>query len=342
MEIKHAFRVAIIVFVTVFISHYSALAEKFWIPTSALLVMQTPTGLSLQHGLRRFLVIVFAVAMGSLFIIYVKQAAVIDIFLVLIFVVGCYLSSFRKNNYSALSLEFLAVLMLLISIIEPVMQDHLLYARVCDVTLGSAIGLGANLILFPARADFEFRQDVILLLQAFSEYLSAIKNVMLREPGADKKAYDKRVIVENLLLTKFPTWVHEQGFNIALRQGHRHFLIMIERIAQLLFSMHHAARHEFAESAREVFALPLDKAVAATQKMIGSIVVLLQLNKLSEKIIDIDENIQELESTFKDSADPSLELLEISMDYSSFTAFIYDFKDLRFTLLTLLEALRET
>lgn len=346
--LKQAFRVAITVLITVLVGHYYSLSEKFWLPLSALLVMQTPTGSSLHHGLRRYLVIGCSIIIGSLCVLLIKQKIILDVVLALVFASGCFIAMMQANYFSRLPILFLSVLIFLIAVIEPVSSEyltsmHFIYVRAADITLGAAIGLIANLVIFPNQPDVEFRQRVIPIINAYSDYLIAITNLILCQPDAEKSieiANEKRILVETTVQNQFPEWVFEYGFNIQLRQGHRHFLITLERINQILFSMHHAARYVFETRTRHMLGGLLRDCTSKATQMFMAVVSTLELKNLKEGIEDFDQDIDQLEQTFQTSVAPSIELLDFSDEYMNLAAFIYDLKDLRKTLLKLLEALR--
>lgn len=338
--IKYPFHIAITVLITVFVGHYYSFAEKFWLPMSALLVMQTPTGAYLHHGLRRYFVMVTSVVIGTLTVLWVQSEIIIDILLAIIFSLGCYISIIRVNCFPRLPLAFLAVLVFMIAILEPTQASYkmpLIYARAADMTLGAAIGLLANLLIFPAKPDVEFRKSVITILHVYSDYLAAIAQLMLGESYS--AAEEKRKAVEKILQTQFPEWVYEYGFNIELRQGHRHFLVLVERLGQILFSMHQAARYDYDKKTRQLLSGSLTECVKKATKMMNAMITVLELKKLTEGIDDFEQDIIQLEQTFQTAVAPSIELLDLSDDYMSLAAFIYDLKDLRISLLKLLEAL---
>jgi len=341
-NLKISFRVGLTVFFAVLVSYYFSMAEKFWMPLAALLVMQVPTGSSLHHGLQRFLVIVASAMVGSILAVLILEQTILHVILVLIFALGCYFSVRNISNVSVLSMEFLGVLIFLIALIEPGLHASLIYARASDITLGAAMGMSASLLLFPAHPDIEFRQRINVILTVYSAYLLAIQNLILRLPNAEKDVQEKRIAVEKILQTQIPEWVYQPGFNFSLRQGHRYFLIMIEKAGQLLFTMHHAARHEFDSGMRQMLSEPLKKCIEHARKILLTIQKVLDLQPVEENLDDFSEDILALEEAFKTSVTPSLELLYISTDYSSFAALICDLKDFRYVLLKLLEALRVT
>jgi len=112
--------------------------------------------------------------------------------------------------------------------LAPFLPSHLIYVRMYDVTLGALVGLSFSLFVFPEHADAEFRKDVVPVLKSFSEYFTAIVDFLYKKKNAEIDVKSIRRVVEQELRT-FPAWVYQTGFDIALREGHRHFLVRLEQ-----------------------------------------------------------------------------------------------------------------
>src|SRR5260221_819639 len=114
------------------------------------------------------------------------------------------------------------------------------------IILAFLVGMMVVLLLVLRRKpDVAFRRDVSRLLIVCSDYFSSIFELLFQESNAEKNAENKKYILEKIIIKYSPVWVYEYGYNIELQQGHRHFLIMVERVEQTLFSLHHIARHSF-------------------------------------------------------------------------------------------------
>ncbi len=214
-------------------------------------------------------------------------------------------------------------------------SSHLIYARVLDVSMGAAIGILTNLFLLPERADVAFRETLIPVLTAYQQYFAAIVHLLL-----DKKdAEDNKNIVENGLL-KLPLWVYKPGFNIFLQRGQRFFLLKIEQVGDILFSMHYLARQKYSETLLSEIREPLQQCTKRVNEFFSALITILELKKLPEGVTDFAEDISGLEKALR-AVDPlPLDLLSLSKDNSYFAAFIYDLKDLHREMVSLAQALR--
>lgn len=338
---KRSLTRALAVFIAVIVGHSYSLSEPFWITITAILVMQTAVGVTLRQGVERFVAIVFSVAMGTLLAIFVKQIVLLDFLIIVLFTFCCYLAARDSTRYFMLTAPFLLGTTFLVVMLLPAQSGDVMYARLYDVSMGAIIGILTNLVIFPTRADDEFRNNVIPVLKAYSSYLTAIIELLFQHNN--ENAETQQVLVEDTLQTQsafFPVWVYERGFSYALRPGHRHFLVMTERVAQILYSMHHIARHKFEPEFLKQFHDTVYNYLRQANNIFQALTQVLNLNKLTEGVSDLNEELIALEKKFLEVVPVSLELLDLSNDYVYFAALIADLKDLRASLVSLGQALR--
>ncbi len=340
--VKRAYSQALSAFVAVVSSYFFARSEPFWIPLTAILVMQTAVGISLRQGLERFFIIILSVAFGTVLVLLIHQSIVLYIIIVIVFCFSNYFALKDSLNLFILTRGFLIGFILLITMLSSVMQISVLYARLYDVTLGACIGIAINLLIYPSRVDVEFRSKVIPILNAYETYLTAIIELFLHKGNSEKRAEEQKILLENKFQTRtnaFPSWVYESGLSVSIQSGHRHFLVMTERVAEILFSLHHIARHSFDKTRLENLEDPLLGFAQATQKLFQALITILNLQKLSQPVSDLEDELIQLEKAFQIVAPPSLELLDLSEDYILLAAFLTDLKDLRGSLVRLSQAL---
>jgi hypothetical protein len=209
-----------------------------------------------------------------------------------------------------------------------------------DLLLGGMAGLGISFLLFQRRIAYDFRQSMVALFHAYSDYLSAITQLFLHE-NTQQLAEDKKQEIEQLLQPPFfPEWVYKAGFSTFFRAGHRHFLVRAEQVAQVLFAMHYIARHAVDVALVNQFRFLIEQCVFQMQELISALLTRLELEEQKNGLPDFIEDITSLEKAFREAFPISLELLEMSPGAVGVAAFIYDLKDLRVLLLKLSEALR--
>jgi hypothetical protein len=343
LSVRRALSAALGIFVAVILDHYFSKMQECWVPLSALIMMQMTIRTSLRLALQRFIVIILAVFVGSVVAQLINDHLIMNILVVATFVMACYLHERYYFRARLLSVPLIVAVVVLI-MLAPFPVTHVLYPRMQDALLGGVIGLVSGLLFFPGRADVDFRTSIITILQAYKNYLLAIADVLFQEGGeANEHIKAKKMEVERVLQIQrafFPDWVYEAGFNVALREGHRHFLVRTEQAGEILFALQHVARYQINAELLDKLRQPIMHSVEQTRVIIEALVTLLDLKKLEEPLPDFAEDMHALEDFFHKTVALPLELLDISQDYVHLAAFIYDLKDLQKMLLKLAEALR--
>ncbi|MHB1948917.1 MAG: FUSC family protein [Gammaproteobacteria bacterium] len=325
---------AFAVFMAVILSEYFAFFEKYWTPIVAIVVMQTTIGVALRQGIQRGLVIILSVGFATYLALWVvKEPILIALLVTLAFSISCYFSMKISSHYYGISIPFIVAIFVLLSMLLPLKTEQIIYQRLYDITLGAAIGIGVNALVFPLRVDVEFRKEMVAVLNAFSNDLNLIMDLLFKKNAETAPSLSLQTV-------SVPEWIYLSGLSYSLRQGHRHFLIMVERVEQILFSMHHLARYRFDPVLLKDLHDPLLTFVGQAHNTLRALTTVLNLNTLKEGISDLNEEMQQLEKAFKKIVPLSLELLDMSKDYVYLAAFIQDLKDLQLTLFKLAQALR--
>jgi hypothetical protein len=303
--------------------------------------MQMTVRLNLQQALLQFIAITLTFFMGSFLSLWIPSVAVFDGLMIIVFVAGCYCYGMRKAPGSFYLIMTMALTALLLLI--PHASNDLVYARLHDVVLGGVIGLLSGLFIFQGRVDVDFQQGVIAVLSAYNDYLSAIVDLFYGLDSASIAAEKKKQKVEQVLQAQvsfFPEWVYERGFMAPFQQGHRHFLLQIERFGQVLFAMHHVARHTLDETMLASFQDALDRCVFDVKNGLTLLILRLELKRVEPLDDAFVTDFERLEAELRQAMPASLEMLDSLPDYASLAAFIFDLKDLQGSVFKLLEALR--
>ncbi len=257
------------------------------------------------------------------------------------------MQSFRRSNLRMLLLRFLFVTLFffagssLFDLLHGSSSEF--YGRIHDVVLGGVIAVLCSLVIFPQRADTDFREGVVPVLQAYQNYLTAIICLLFNPERAGSEAESNKIQVEKALQsdqTFFPDWVYEAGFSLALQSGHRHFLVRVEQLGQVLFKMHAVARHAIDKQLLDELKDAVLQSVEVIHKNISAIIAVLNLKKPENPTSDLQDEMSVLENAFKKAVPLPLELLDMSQDNVHVAALVYDLKDLQKILLKLSEALK--
>jgi hypothetical protein len=230
-------------------------------------------------------------------------------------------------------LAFLLILVALFSLV--IFSMPFFYLVMHDVVIGAAIGIFVNLLVLPRRADTEFRLAVLPLMRSYNEYFMNVVDMLLQKeavlPGNSQL---------EIQLQELPSWVYTTGFDSGLQMGYRFFLVKLTQISDVLFAMHHLARHEYDKELMAKMRLPLLQCAEHISKFFSAMILVLELKELTEDVSDLEKEVNELEKQFKLIVPLSLEMLDMKRDYVYLAAFVYYFKDLRKLLVKLGEALR--
>jgi hypothetical protein len=341
--LRRAVSAALAILFAIVVDHFYSFAHAGWVPLTAFLVLQITSPMNLQNAMQRFLIVLGGVLVAMLMYFQLNASIWLDIIVVIVFTLGFYFQGLTAGRRNSLSYPLMLGILFLL-LLTPFNGEQVIFPRLHDVVMGGLLAVIFALLVFPRRADVDFRTSVAPVLKACGEYLLAVSQLFCRVEGAGVIADQKKIRVENTLQTQramFPDWVYAAGFNPVMQPGHRHFLIRIEQLGQILFAMHYVARHAVDDALLESFREPVRRCVDEAEKLISAMLARLELRALETTVAaDFSDDIVALEKVFRETIQVPLELLDLSLDHTSVAAFIYDLKDLQKNLLKLAEALR--
>lgn len=232
-------------------------------------------------------------------------------------------------------LFFIVIGVLGVSIFHPLLMDWA-YA----VVMGGLIGIACGQLILPVRPFREFSQGLLPILQAIKSFNIELANLFVTGNGFNAVDLAKQE-VEKALFTRYgmyPEWVYEVGFNRGLRAGYRFFLVNIERVTEIVFSLN--LRASFL------------KDIELPQALAGELnIVLLKNNELLQQLEsyllsqtftlshdDYTSDMAALEGKAKSYIPQRLDLLDTYPDAISLVVLLRDIKDMRQQLLALMLA----
>jgi hypothetical protein len=191
----------------------------------------------------------------------------------------------------------------------------------------------------PARGYHAFCHELLPLLSVIKDYSFAMKYKYEANSEADT-LYQKKYKIINILqsTTQYPEWVFDFGFNPGLRAGYRFFLIKIEWVTEILFSLHYLFEKI---DVQKIFVLQDNflEVISKNNELLEAIIHVFSdkpmINTSSDYMADIDQ----LEKSVYAMLPRHLELLVMTPDEELLASLLRHMKDLRKLLLELASAL---
>lgn len=344
--LHHALAASLGVFSAFIINYYYSFSNEYWIVLAAFLVCQTTRGTPVKQAMIIFLTMIAALIISSLLLMGINNHSVIYIFLTLLFIVSTYLNFiYRSPSNKWVFLAILFSVVVLIATLSPVMSPEFMQNRLMDVVIGAFIGMICSFIIAPVKLEYEFSKGVIPILNCFNEYSQALTDALLARVSDKDDISSIRIRIENALQEnpdKYPVWVYEVGFNRGLRSGFRFFLVNIERIAEVYFSMDCLMSRGMDSLILKELNGTIENVMQKNQELLSILIGYFQQKKIEYTQSDFTSDIIELEKALHRIVPDNIEVLDISPNFLLITAFIRDMKDLRGLLLQLVMALPTT
>lgn len=337
LSLQWAFRAAIVMFVAVLFGHYSALTEAFWIPLATVFMLQAVSRLNSRQGLQRLLFIILGVLAVTYLLFYLTQLVWVGLVATFFLSVIAYFAFIQEARIQAI-ISLMAGVIVLIAFIFPPSAQYFLHARMIDIMVGGVIGLIGGVLVVPVSTTTEFISEVIPLLNACSQYLSIIQEYLF-----DRTLEDKLIAVKDQLeqhWRNFPDWIYEPGFTAILQQGHRHFLVRIEQIRQILYAINYLVRFDYDKATLEALQESMRLYVLELEKLFQAIAEVLGTQKLTKEVGDVTEHFYAFEKVVNDIIPVSQAGLEINQEYVYLANLADQLKELGKMLLILSQTLR--
>lgn len=340
---RHAFSVSLAVAIAFLGSHYYGFSHEYWMVLTAFLVSQTTRGTPVKQGVSIFITIMAAIIASSFLIMYVKNPHWLYATVSVVAVASSGLAFIKRpQSNKAFFTIILFSTVLLIATLSPVQSLEFMQNRMMDAALGGLIGIICTLYVFPVRLDVEFSEGIIPVLQSLHEYSQALTESLLDADSDLKNVVEKRINLENSLQAHrgiYPGWVYEVGFNRGLRSGFRFFLVNVERITEIYFSMDALISRKMDLSLLNSLYRDLENAMQKNQELITILTEYFHHNKITGSESDFTTDIKELEKALHRVVPDNIEALDVSPGYLLITAFVREMRDLRGLLLQLVMAL---
>ena len=318
----------------------SAHAPHGWLPFATLLLLtlgDTVTSKQILHGIT-------ALICGALLVRLLATVMRGDV--LLIGVTLSLLMGFTRLRHwlywrwhtRARWLNFICFWCLLLPV--PVLRQIPLPVFMHDVISGALLGALGQYLASYRREPLVLQHYLVTVLQASQAYLQAIGELLLQEPQAPAACQRAQQQLTHVLVTQFPDWVYQLGYNPLLQQGQRHFLVRLSHVSEILFTLHYLARQPVAMTLLESWRTPLRQAIDAGQAIMAALCVKLNTETLPPPVSNLDEEIAALAATYQQEFNIPLALLDTVSDALTLSGVIFAVKDMQRELSKLAEALR--
>jgi hypothetical protein len=340
--LQQTLRVVAAVSLAAIVSFYFFNNFNFWLILTAFMLAQVNQYMFFRKGLELACGIVLGVVLAGLLTINVHQALIIYV-VVMVFIVSGYLFDnwLLETNKLFLHILFFSITFSF-AVSFPVQTIALIRDRLGAVVLGAVVGAICGQLIFPFNVIDEFQKKLLPVLQALSGYMQTIIEKFLHKGITDTKVTEIRLRLEQTLRTRpgtYPEWVYEVGFNPGLRSGFRFFLINVERLIEIIFSMNYLVAGEIDDKRLQEIADYISVATERNVELITLLISFFQKKEIYAMTNDFTNDILDLDSALNRVVPGGLALLDTVPDYMLLIALVRCIKDMRCLLLQLVTAL---
>lgn len=256
--------------------------------------------------------------------------------------IGLILLVYRPVNIN--QFHFLSAMLatLLIANLFPSATQKAMMTNVMSIVVGGMLGLIFSKLILRNDPYLQFRQGLLPVLQASSLLSQAFVNELSKQPNARDMMTQKKVELEKALIptqTLYPEWVYVSGFNPGLRSGFRFFLVHLERVTELLFSLSYWLTQDMDDHLKEKMRSTLCEAISKNIELISILQQAFRDQVPDLSLADFVSDVELLDAQAKKVMPNNDELLDIAPDYVILVSIIKDIKDIRQLLLQLIAAL---
>lgn len=224
---------------------------------------------------------------------------------------------------------------LIVASVAVVLQKIFLF-RMEYVYFSIFLAVMLSLVLFRVPAETVFRKKIIAMFDVYNNYLRDLIDAIYQKENTLAKT---RLLTENVLLAA-PNWVYAKGYNARLREGHRHFLVRVEQIGEILISLQALTHYSLDKRMLKQLEKEIYFVIEQTRLLMQSINNALALEKPKAIIEDWYDKIQELEKIFYEALPENFMMLEGKEEHLHIAELLQGLKDLRFFLLKCVQAIR--
>lgn len=312
----------------------------FWLLVTLIFISNTTLGTPFKQVFNFFILAVFILLLAYLLRTFFNDLVLIYLTLAVI-LIGFVLAKIiflPLTNKTFYSIIFFPAFLLLASL-APLKLENFIYDGFIAIGTGAIIALSAS-ILFPINLAQEFRLGLVPALTALIDFSKCLADTLSLPVEQKIQLIKNKFALEKVLQTiPYPEWAFETGFNPGLRSGFRFFLIHLERVIELYFSLQALVGQQIEKGLLEKIQEPIKLVMKNNEVLLKHLIDYFAAKKIHSSSADFSSDLSGLEKILKENVPGSLELLEISPDYVTLTDLVMCVRDIRLLLLELLTAL---
>lgn len=319
----------------------SPYVDGIWAVVAAVLVCQTSQSAPLRQGISVFLVMIVAVNLINLCSIFLPDWVQYQLLAAAFVICGSYSLAVR-NQHRRATFYLLLFLITAMSAIQLFGETENIRDISINIAIGSLIGIVIPNILFPVKQIDEFKRGIVSNLRALADMTQLLAEWFWLECSTGDVHALKKIDLVRIMrieISAYPEWVYDVGFNPGLRAGFRTFLINLERIATLIFSIEYFIAKDEGKLIGEELADALVIVLRGNQRLLTLLADYFSTGKLTDDKPNYEMDVNALENIMKNYVPDSLELLDVDDSYVRVVTIVRDVKDMRDVLLTLLLSL---
>lgn len=332
--LRHALSVGVSLTIAGIIEFNFGFSHEGWIVLSTFLLAQASKGTSLKQMFQYFILIIFALLLTFVLVMMLPYTWNVALLLIAyIFIAGA-----LAKHYTLYLFFVTLIIAIIFSGTNMALEEKML-----DVVIGTIIAMSASLLFFPINLIAEFRQGLILPLETLKNYIATINLVFLQDASRVSLDHVRESMLNVLSQNNcYPRWVYDLGFNRALRPSFRFFLLHLERLVELYFTMDYLTSQKIDTELLKNLAPAFMDSTKKNLVLINILIDYFASNRLDNRDEDFSTDMEALEAQVRAQVPVSLELLDISPVYVTLVSYTRALKDSREELLQLVMSLPAT
>ena len=308
------------VYTAVIASGFFSATLAVWGILATFLVIQTTRGTPLRQSIHYFLIIAAALIVVSLLNL-LNLSLVAHTLFAFFFVLSGYIAFLhRPLSRKAFFHIMLFSMVVLIAGFAP-SNGAMMSDQIAGVALGTLLGIFSNHCFFPIKLQDAFFEGIVPILKALHAFTLA----------PEKEKSPALLFQQNM----YPEWVYEAGFNPGLRASWRFFLVNIERVTEICFSLNYLMKQ-----GRDFHTL-LDpmSALQKNAELIDILTHYFEKNEFKKTDSDYTSDMESLEADLQKIVPRHIEAIDLAPEFLILTAIVRDIRDMRGILLQLVKGL---